>query len=254
MPPVNPRLFGAAQPYRDRREAGLRLAGMLLEWRSRPDVAVFAIPRGGVPVAFEVALKLEAPLDVIVVRKLGHPIQPELAIGAIAEAGICVLNAETRLPDFVVGAVAARERPELQRRVRAYREGLPALEPRGRTVILVDDGVATGSTMLAAVESVRKRGAREVVIATPVGARSTCAELARHCEQLVCPLQPDELVAVGGWYEDFSQTSDADVRDLLAKAATRHIPPSRHETSGRRGSNGRLQVWRSTRVGRVRGT
>ena len=183
---------------------------------------VLAIPRGGVPVGYEVARVLGAPLDVIVVRKLGVPFQPELAMGAIASGGVRILNHEVvdelGYPQAVVDAVAARELGELERRERAYRGDRRPLDPRGKVVILVDDGLATGSSMLAAVASVRERGAAAVVVAVPVGAEPTCRLVARAADELMCPLTPQAFVAVGQWYEDFGQTPDEEVRALLEQA------------------------------------
>jgi putative phosphoribosyl transferase len=207
--------------YRDRREAGQELAAALGVYRHRPDVRVFAIPRGGVPVAYEVATRLEAPLDVIVVRKLGLPVQPELAMGAIASGGVRVLNSDVidlGVSNQTIDAVTRRELKELARREQLYRGQVPALDPKGCTAILVDDGLATGSTMRAAVVSVRERGAAAVVVAVPVGAVSTCHEIAHVADELVCLKRPADFMAVGEWYVDFSQTSDEEVRELLERA------------------------------------
>lgn len=212
----------AFEPYRDRREAGRRLAAGLAAYRGRTDVLVLGIPRGGVPVAYELARALGAPLDVIVVRKLGVPFQPELAMGAIASGGIRVLNVdvveELGYPDSVIEAVAERELRELERREHAYRGERPALDPAGKTAIVADDGLATGSSMRAAVTSLRTRAAAAVVVAVPVGAQSTCREIGRIADDMVCPLQPETFMAVGQWYEDFGQTSDDEVRQLLEQA------------------------------------
>lgn len=215
-------VFDAMQPYRDRRAAGRRLAALLAAFRGRDDVLVLAVPRGGVPVAYEIARALQAPLDVVVVRKLGVPFQPELAMGAIASGGIRVLNSEVAdelgFPDSVIEAVASHELKELERRERAYRGDRPALDPAGKIAIVVDDGLATGSSMRAAVASLRKRAAAAVVVAVPVGAESTCRQLAKLADDVVCPLQPPTFMAVGQWYEDFDQTSDDEVRRLLDQA------------------------------------
>ena len=215
-------MFDTTQPYRDRRDAGRRLAAELAAYRDRGSLLVLAIPRGGVPVAYEVARALGAPLDVVVVRKLGVPFQPELAMGAIASGGIRVLNSEVvdelGYPDSVIEAVAAHELSEVVRRERAYRGDRPALDPRGKIAIVVDDGLATGSSMRAAVASLQRRGTTSVVVAVPVGAESTCRQLARVADAVVCPLQPKTFVAVGQWYEDFIQTSDDEVRRLLEQA------------------------------------
>lgn len=218
-------MFHPRRSYRDRHDAGRRLGAALREYRDLPDVIVLAIPRGGVPVGYEVAQALHVPLDVIVVRKLGVPFQPELAMGAIASGGIRVLNHEVVMelgyPQDVIEEVAAREAAELHRREHAYRGSRPALDPDGKTAILVDDGLATGSSMRAAIASVRARRAAYVVVAVPVGAESTCREMARLADRVVCPLQPQAFMAVGEWYDDFSQTSDGEVRQLLENA-----PPS----------------------------
>jgi len=210
------------KPFRDRAEAGRRLAEKLVEYAGRPDVLVLALPRGGVPVAFEVAQALKAPLDVFVVRKLGVPGHEELAMGAIASGGITVLNEDVIQvlhPRFrVIEAVAAREFQELGRRERAYRDDRPAIEVRGRTVILVDDGLATGSTMRAAVAALRRLSPARLIVAVPTAAPSTCAEIGREADECICCITPDPFHAVGIWYEDFSQTTDEEVHDLLAKA------------------------------------
>ena len=213
--------------FRDRTEAGRLLAEKLKEYADRPDVIVLALPRGGVPVAYEVARALKAPLDVLIVRKLGLPGQPELAMGAIASGGILVLNEELwnyYTPSATaIEAVAARERKELERRERAYRGDRPAPDVRGRTVILVDDGIATGTTMRSAVEALKKQSAAAVVIAVPVAPASVCEEFGRLKDHVVftCLTTPEPFFAVGLWYEDFSQTTDEEVRDLLARAARR---------------------------------
>jgi putative phosphoribosyl transferase len=207
--------------YRDRNDAGQVLAAALDDYKHRPDVQVFAIPRGGVPVAYEVARQLVAPLDVVVVRKLGLPFQPELAMGAIASGGVRVLNPDVvdlGLPPRIIDSVASRELKELARRERAYRGQRPALDPRGHSVIVVDDGLATGSSMRAAIASLRARGAASVVVAVPVGPDSTCEEIAGEADRLVCPLRPHNFLGVGEWFADFSQTTDEEVRQLLESA------------------------------------
>ena len=221
--------------YQDRAEAGQRLAEQLAVYANRPDVAVLALPRGGVPVAFEVAQALNAPLDVFLVRKLGVPGHEELAMGAIAAGGVRVLNEEVvrllHIPEAVIEAVAAQEHQELERRARHYRAGRPALDVCGRTVILVDDGLATGATMRAAVAALRQQQPAHIIIAIPVAARPTCDELRAEGEDLVCAATPEPFYAVGLWYEDFSQTSDTEVRDLLAWAAEKpaSVAPSHVE-------------------------
>jgi predicted phosphoribosyltransferase len=210
---------GANRPFADRREGGRELAARLEEYRGRPDVVVLALPRGGVPVAFEVAEALAAPLDIFVVRKLGMPGQPELAIGAIASGGVRVLSDEAirwyRIPENQIEAVCRIELAELQRREHEYRQGRPLTDLRGRTVILVDDGLATGSSMRAAVQAVRAHQPARVVVAVPAGAASTCQELADITDETVCARIPEPFAAVGFWYQDFSQTSDEEVRALL---------------------------------------
>lgn len=207
--------------FRDRADAGRMLAKRLERYADRDDVLVLGLPRGGVPVAYEVARALHAPLDVFVVRKLGLPGQPELAMGAIATGGVRVLNpavAEDLEPE-VIEAATAREREELERRESCYRGARPAANPRGRTVILIDDGLATGSTMRAAVAAVRQQKPARVVVAVPVGAAQTCGELLTEADDVICLKAPERFYAVGVWYEDFSATNDDEVRALLARAA-----------------------------------
>jgi predicted phosphoribosyltransferase len=205
--------------FADRRRAGAALAARLQRYAHRSDVVVLALPRGGVPVAFEVAEGLGADLDIFLVRKLGVPGHRELAMGAIASGGIRLLNEDVvrayGIPDHWIDVVTREEQTELTRRERAYREGHPAVDVRGRTVILVDDGLATGSTMKAAVEAVRRLGPKRVVVAVPVAASETCNELATIVDEVVCARTPEPFLAVGLWYDDFSETSDADVRTLL---------------------------------------
>ena len=209
----------------DRTEAGQFLAETLSTYANRDDVVVLALPRGGVPVAAEVAKKLNAPLDVFVVRKLGLPGHPELAMGAIASGGVRVFNGEVvnalRISDEVIDAVSAEELIELQRREKAYRAGLPPLDVEGKTVIVVDDGVATGSTMLAAVSALRQLNAARIVVAAPVIAASTYSDTQRAADEVAAVMMPEHFYAVGQWYEDFFQTSDQEVRDLLAEASRR---------------------------------
>jgi predicted phosphoribosyltransferase len=214
----------SAMLYRNREDAGRALARALTAAHAgRPDVIVLALPRGGVPVGAEVARALGAPLDVLLVRKLGVPGHEELAMGAIADGGVRVVNEDVlralRVPVDAVEAVALEEGQELQRRARAYRGGRPAPDLRGRTVILVDDGLATGSTMRAAVAAVRRQGPARVVVAVPVGAEDTCEALRREADEVVCPRTPEPFYAVGAWYRDFLQTTDEEVRELLARAA-----------------------------------
>jgi putative phosphoribosyl transferase len=209
----------------DRIEGGRFLAENLSSYANRDDVLVLALPRGGVPVGAEVAKQLNAPLDVFVVRKLGLPDHPELAMGAIASGGVRVFNGEIvnalRIPDEVIDAVSAEELIELQRREKAYRAGLPPLDVEGKTVIVVDDGVATGSTMLAAVSALRQLNAARIVVAAPVIAASTYSNLQQVADEVAAVMVPENFYAVGQWYEDFSQTSDEEVRGLLAQAARR---------------------------------
>ena len=208
--------------FRDRTDAGRRLAARMTEYAGRSDVLVLALPRGGVPVAFEVARALRAPLDVFLVRKLGVPGQEELAMGAIASGGVRVVNEDVvrhlGIPPEVIDAVAAREQGELERRERAYRDERPAPDVRGRTVILVDDGLATGSTMRAAALALRQQGPARVVVAVPVASREACEEFRGEVDDIVCAATPEPFMGVGRWYEDFSQTTDEEVRELLAHA------------------------------------
>lgn len=211
--------------FRDRVEAGQLLAEKLGAYADQPGVLVLGLPRGGVPVAAEVARKLHAPLDVFVVRKLGLPGHEELAMGAIATGGIRVINAEVveplRIPDDVIDAVAADEQRELVRRERAYRDDLPAPDVAGKTVILVDDGIATGSTMLAAVGALRQLQAGRIVVAAPTVAPTTFVAIEKAVDELVAVMVPEHFRGVGQWYEDFSQTTDEEVRQLLAQADAR---------------------------------
>ena len=210
--------------FKDRIEAGRLLAEKLGAYAGRPDVTVLALPRGGVPVAFEVARSIGAPLDVFTVRKLGVPGYEELAMGAIAPGGVRVLNTNLvwglGLVEADVDRVAEKELRELERRERAYRGERPALDVSGRTVILVDDGLATGASMRAAVGALREMRPAEIVVAAPVASRETCDEFREEFgTPCVCALTPFRFDGVGQWYEDFSQTTDEEVRDLLARAA-----------------------------------
>jgi putative phosphoribosyl transferase len=208
--------------FRNRTEAGRELAGFLGAYANRPDVLVLALPRGGLPVAFEVAKALRAPLDVFLVRKLGVPGQEELAMGAIATGGVRVLNAEVvgylGIPSSVIDQATEMEQRELNRREQRYRGSRPPAAVRGRTVILVDDGLATGSTMRAAVAALRMQGPARLVVAVPVSAPSTCDELKAEVDQIVCARTPEPFYGVGQWYEDFSQTTDEEVQSLLEQA------------------------------------
>jgi predicted phosphoribosyltransferase len=207
--------------FRDRTDAGRQLAAKLTHYAGRDDVIVLALPRGGVPVGAAVAAALSAPLDVFLVRKLGVPGHEELAMGAIASGGVRVENAsvvrQLGIPERVIDEVARQELRELERREAAYRGDRPPPAVRGKTVILVDDGLATGSTMRAAVAAVRELGPARVVVAAPVGAAETCADFAEEADEAVCAHEPDPLYAVGMWYDDFSQTTDAEVRELLGR-------------------------------------
>src|ERR1700736_3675304 len=208
--------------FHNRNEAGRLLAKKLTAYANRPDVLVLALPRGGVPVAYEVARALGAPLDVFVVRKLGVPGYEELAMGAVATGGVRAINdkivRDLRIPDYVIDRVAAAEREELARRERAYRGGRPPLDMRDRTVILVDDGLATGATMRAAVKALRQHRPAHIVVAVTTASPETCEELKAEVDQVVCAITPEPFHAVGYWYEDFTQTTDREVRDLLARA------------------------------------
>jgi predicted phosphoribosyltransferase len=208
--------------FDDRIHAGRELATRLSDYADRDDVLVLALPRGGVPVAFEVAQALRVPLDVFLVRKLGVPWHEELAMGAIASGGVRVLNEEIvrgyGIDTDTIEAATEREKLELRRRELAYRNGRDAPTIAGRTVIVVDDGLATGSTMRAALTAVRKLSPARVVMAVPVAAESTCAELADEADVVVCAATPKPFYGVGQWYRDFSQTSDDEVRDLLSRA------------------------------------
>jgi len=210
--------------FADRREAGRMLGEELRPYARRPDLLVLALPRGGVPVAREVARTLDAPLDVLVVRKLGVPGHEEVAMGAIASGGGRVLNRDTiqhlGIPISLVEEATAFERRELERRERVYRGVRPAPEVRGRTVIVVDDGLATGATMLAAVGALREEGPASIVVAVPVGSVEACAVVRRAADDCVCVLTPDPLGAVGLWYVNFTQTTDDEVHALLADAAS----------------------------------
>jgi putative phosphoribosyl transferase len=211
------------RPFRDRHDAGQQLAARLSSYARDPAVLVLALPRGGVPVGYEVARALGAPLDLFLVRKLGLPGQEELAMGAIATGGVRVLNQrvlrEAAIPASAVEEVAANEERELARREREYRGERPRPDVAGRTVILVDDGLATGASMHAAVEALRLQGPRRTVVAVPIAAPETCAAFRAEVDEVVCAITPELFFAVGLWYEDFSQTSDQEVRDLLARAS-----------------------------------
>jgi len=215
--------------FPNRIEAGRQLAEKLDKYAGRKDIIVLGLPRGGVPVGYEVAKRLRAPLDVFLVRKLGVPGFEELAAGAIASGGVRVLNEDVMraIPhaDEVIEAVTAKEAAELERREQIYRQGRPPPELRDRIVILVDDGLATGATMRAAVNAARQSGAAKIVVAVPVGPPDTCRELEEEADETICLSTPVFFQAVGQYYEDFSQTSDEDVRELLARGAEERPAP-----------------------------
>jgi putative phosphoribosyl transferase len=230
-------LDGPTLPFRDRRVAGRALAERVEEVvSSGEEPVVLALPRGGVPVAFEVAITLDAPLDVIVVRKLGVPSQPELAMGAIGEDGVRVLNPEVirhlRIPEAALQAVEARERAELHRRAHQFRGDAAMISLTGRTAVVVDDGLATGSTARAALQVARAHGARRVVLAVPVAPQETLEELAPVADAEVCVASPRPFVAIGQWYQDFRQTTDAEVSRLLADAQQARGGAGRSPTAG----------------------
>lgn len=207
----------------DRKDAGRVLAGKLEGFAFAPDTVVLALPRGGVPVAFEVARELHLPLDILVVRKLGVPGHEELAFGAIASGGVLFVNrsmiASLRLTGPVIDRTIELEKSELERRERVYRGDRPALDVHGKTVILVDDGLATGASMRVAIEAVRKQGPYRIVVAVPVAASQVCDEFKQDADQwCVCVLTPEPFYAVGLWYADFSPTTDEEVHDLLSRA------------------------------------
>ena len=214
--------------FRDRTEAGELLAEQLTAYANQPDVIVLALPRGGVPVGAQVATKLQAPLDVFVVRKLGLPGHPELAMGAIATGGVRVFNADVvnafRISDEVITAVTAEEFQELRRRERSYRGDLPPPQVEGKTVIVVDDGIATGSTMLGAISALRQLKAGRVVVAAPTIACTTCDYLRENCDEVVAVIVPQEFYGVGQWYADFSQTTDEEVQRLIDEMRNRRWP------------------------------
>jgi predicted phosphoribosyltransferase len=214
--------------YQNRAEAGRYLASKLTRYANRPDVLVLALPRGGVPVALEVAQALNAPMDVFPVRKFGVPGHEDLAMGAIASGGVGIRNREVvralRIIDEEIEAIIAREQRELERRERVYRGDRPPPDVRGRTVILVDDGLATGSTMRAALAALRRQGPARIVVAVPIATPETCKNLEPEVDEIVCAVTPEPFYAVGLWYRDFSQTTDEEVRELLEGAE--HPRPS----------------------------
>jgi putative phosphoribosyl transferase len=220
--------------FTDRKLAGRFLAGELAAYANRPDVLVLALPRGGVPVAFEVAQALNVPLNVVVVRKLGVPNEEELAMGALAKlpgtglapGGVRVFNkhivSQSNISDEVIAKIVAQEQRELERREQLYLDNRPFPDLRGNIVILVDDGLATGATMLAAIMAVRKQQPAQIIVAVPVAAPETCQELEAEVDEIVCAMTPKPFYSVGFWYKKFPQTTDDEVRDLLAKAANNY--------------------------------
>lgn len=219
--------------FRDRFAAGRYLAAALAPGMARPNTLVLALPRGGVPVGYEVAQSLHAPLDLMLVRKLGVPGHEELAMGAIASGGILVISDDVirafGIPERAIAAAAANEKHELERRERAYRGDRPPPRVQGLNVILVDDGLATGSTMRAAVAALRAQHPKRLVVAVPVAARETCEALRPEVDEVICALTPDPFLAVGQWYQDFSQITDDEVRKLLQLSAEEAVaaPPAR---------------------------
>ncbi|MBE7384841.1 MAG: phosphoribosyltransferase [Leptolyngbya sp. SIO1E4] len=227
--------------FRDRAEAGRQLATQLKAYRERPDVWVLGLPRGGIPVAYEVARALQAPLDICLVRKLGVPGHKELAMGAIAADGVQVLNYNIlnwlNISDHTVEQVAARELRELQRRDRAYRGDRPHPELQDRTLLLIDDGIATGATMRAAIALLKLQQPQQIVVAVPVAPSQTCQTLKAEADRVVCLITPEPFYAIGLWYEHFAQTSDDEVRELLARSRKTHTLISTAPTPAAR--NGR---------------
>jgi putative phosphoribosyl transferase len=211
------------RPFADRTDAGRKLAAKLLAYADCPNLLVLALPRGGVPIAYEVARALHAPLDVFIVRKLGVPWNEELAMGAIATGGVRVLNQHVidrgNIPGWVVDDVAEQEQEELERRERLYRGDRPAADIRDRTIILVDDGLATGSTMRAAAIALQQMKPVKIVVAVPVSPPETCEAFRSEVDEVICAITPEPFIAVGAWYSDFSQTSDEEVRQLLEQAS-----------------------------------
>jgi putative phosphoribosyl transferase len=212
----------SSRPFRDRSHAGRFLAERLRQYANRQDVLVLALPRGGVPVAHEVAKALHVPMDIFLVRKLGVPGHEELAMGAVASGGVRVINEDVvrslGIPGAAIDRVAQKELTELSRREQAYRGNRPEPEIRGRTVILVDDGLATGSTMRAAAQALAMKKPAKIVVAVPIASSDTCEALSREVDEVVCAVTPEPFYAVGLWYDDFDQTTDADVRALLAES------------------------------------
>jgi predicted phosphoribosyltransferase len=238
--------------FHNRSDAGQKLAATLMTYANRPDVLVLALPRGGVPVGFEVAQALHAPLDVFLVRKLGVPGREELAMGALASGGVRVLNEDVvnqlGIPDEVIDAVTTEEARELSRREHAYRDDRPFPQVKGATILLVDDGLATGSTMRAAVAALRQQGPAHIVVAVPVGAAETCDELRRIADEVACVRNPEPFWAVGIWYEDFSQTTDEEVHDLLERAASEQRSRKTDHESTKEGKHKTELDWETRRI------
>ncbi|HEX6035258.1 MAG TPA: phosphoribosyltransferase [Anaerolineales bacterium] len=209
-------------PFKDRRDAGRKLAQKLSAYAGQPNLLILALPRGGVPVAYEVALALNAPLDIFIVRKLGLPGREELAIGAIATGGVRVLNRDIirmlSVPDEVIDFVARRELQELQRREKLYRGDRPSPDVHNRTIILIDDGLATGASMRAAIAGLRAQHPARIIVAVPTAAPDVCAMFRSEVDEIVCAITPEPFYGVGRWYENFSQTTDEEVRILLEEA------------------------------------
>ncbi|MFL5549616.1 MAG: phosphoribosyltransferase [Gemmatimonadaceae bacterium] len=218
--------------FLDRYDAGRRLATSLQHYADRSDLLVLALPRGGVPVAYEVARALHAPLDVFLVRKLGFPGHPELAMGAIATGGVRIIDKQLvemfGVSNEAIERVTASEQRELERREQLYRDGRPAPDVKGRTTILIDDGLATGSTMRAAVQALRQEGASKIVVAVPVAPPETCEAFRQEVDDIICAVTPEPFQAVGIWYGNFNETSDDEVRELIARAEREGPLVSRH--------------------------
>jgi predicted phosphoribosyltransferase len=225
-------------PFHDRRDAGRQLSEQLLDYADNPNVIVLGLPRGGVPVAYEISARIGAPLDVLVVRKLGVPGHEELAVGAIASGGIRYVDRRVaqalRIPDEVIDTVEESERIELERRERTFRAGRPPLDVSGRTTIVVDDGLATGASMAVAVEALRMRNPANIVVAVPIASTEACDSLRERADEVVCLVTPSRMYAIGQWYEDFTQTTDEEVRALLDQSS--------REQQAVRGSRDEAQV------------
>lgn len=213
---------GEMTPFKDRRDAGKKLAQQLTTYAGWQNLLILALPRGGVPVAYEIALALNAPLDIFIVRKLGLPGREELAIGAIATGGVRVLNRDIirmlSVPDEVINFVAKRELQELQRREKLYRGNRPSPDVRDRTIILIDDGLATGASMRAAIAGLRAQQPARIIVAVPAAAQDVCETFRSEVDEVVCAITPEPFYGVGRWYENFSQTTDEEVRILLEEA------------------------------------